>query len=405
LKNANAFGIFTVKVQLALAFMQYIPRNIQPPKESFFLLGPRGTGKSTWLKKAYPGALRLDLLDRENERLFLAKPERFQDFVAPLKKGDVCIVDEIQRAPDLIPVIHSLIEEHRGIQFILTGSSARKLRRSVGDLLGGRALLRHMHPFMAHELGEQFSLQTSMQYGQVPMIVQSEDPIEKLRAYVTVYLKEEVQAEGLVKQIGDFARFMEVATFSHGGIWTSTEIGREAGVKRQTVDNYLQVLQDLLLAFTIPVFTRKSKRALISHSKFYYFDVGIYRELRPRGPLDKEAEIEGPALEGLVAQHLRAWVDAQKETHRLYFWHTKTKIEVDFIVYGPRGFWAIEVKRSKNISPNDVKPLKIFQEEYPEAQCFLLYGGDKPQIVRDVLCLPVEEFLKQLTPENLLCKQ
>jgi len=385
--------------------MQYIPRNILPPIESFFLLGPRGTGKSTWLQKAYPGALRLDLLDRENERLFLAKPERLIDFVTPLKKGDICIIDEIQRAPDLIPVIHSLIEQQRGIQFILTGSSARKLRRSVGDLLGGRALLRHMNPFMASELKEAFSLTRALKHGLVPMIWQSEDPEEKLRAYVSVYLKEEVQFEGLVRQIGDFARFMEIATFSHGGIWTSTEIGREAGVKRQTVDNYLQVLQDLLLAFTIPVFTRRAKRALISHSKFYYFDVGIFRELRPRGPLDQEAEIEGPALEGFIAQHLRAWVDAQKETHRLYFWRTKSKVEVDFIIYGPRGFWAIEVKRNKAVSPNDVKSLNLFKEEYPEAECFLLYGGNQRQKVRGVLCVPIEEFLKHLTPNELICKQ
>lgn len=382
--------------------MKYIPRSIHPPKESFFLFGPRGTGKSTWLLEAYPNSLRLDLLDREVERRFLAKPERLLDFVTHLKEGEVCIIDEVQRVPQLIPVIHSLIEQKRGIQFILTGSSARKLRHSVGDLLGGRALLRHMPPFLASELKEEFSMEKALRYGLVPMIWQSKDPEEKIRSYVAVYLKEEVQAEGLVRQISDFARFMEVATFSHGNLWVSTEIAREAQVKRQTVDNYLQILEDLLLAFTLPVFTRKAKRALISRSKFYYFDVGIFRELRPTGPLDKEAELEGPALEGLVAQHLRAWVNAQKETHRLYFWRTRSQIEVDFVIYGPRGFWAIEVKRSSNLSPKDVKPLTIFQDEYPEAKCFLLYGGDKVQTIRDIPCIPVEEFLKSLQSENIL---
>lgn len=385
--------------------MHYVPRLITPPKESFFLFGPRGTGKTTWLLKNFPNALKLDLLDRETERKFLAKPERLLHFLSALNAKDICIIDEIQRVPDLIPVVHSLIEQQSEVQFILTGSSARKLRRSVGDLLGGRALLRHMHPFMASELKEAFSLQKALQFGLVPLIWQSMDPQEKLRAYIAIYLKEEVQAEGLVRQVGDFARFMEMATFSHGGLWVSTEIAREAHVKRQTVDNYLQILEDLLLAFTIPVFTRRAKRALVSRSKFYYFDVGVFRELRPKGPLDKEAEIEGPALEGLVAQHLRAWTLSQTETHHLYFWRTRTKIEVDFIIYGPRGFWAIEVKRSANISIHDIKPLKVFQEEYPEALCFLLYGGNKSQKIRDILCIPIEEFLKNLQPSTAVLER
>ncbi len=381
--------------------MHYIPRLIIPPKkESFFLFGPRGTGKSTWLAKSFPKALRIDLLDRETERKFLAKPERLIDYISSLNPGDVCIIDEVQRAPDLIPVIHVLIEKGSGIQFILTGSSVRKLRRSVGDLLGGRALLRHMHPFIGSELKEKFSLKRALQFGLVPLIWQSMESQEKLRAYISVYLKEEVQAEGLVRQVGDFVRFMEVATFSHGGLWASTEIARESHVKRQTVDNYLQILEDLLLAFTVPVFTRRAKRALVSRSKFYYFDAGVFRELRPKGPLDKEAEIEGPALEGLVAQHLRAWTQSQQDKHQLYFWQTRTKIEVDFIIYGPRGFWAIEVKRSSNPSPKDVKSLKIFKEEYPEATCFLLYGGDKKQKISNVLCVPIEEFLRELQPSR-----
>ncbi|MCB1115558.1 MAG: ATP-binding protein [Chlamydiia bacterium] len=380
--------------------MKYIPRHIQSTKESFFLLGPRGTGKSTWLKHTYPKALKIDLLDRETERSLLAKPERLLEMVAPLEKGDVCIVDEIQRVPELIPVIHSLIESQIGVQFILTGSSARKLRRSVGDLLGGRALLKTMPPFLASELQDRFSLEKALKHGTVPMIWQSENPDEKVRSYVSAYLKEEVQMEGLVRQIGDFARFMEVASFSHGSLWVSSEIARESAVKRQTIDNYLQILEDLLLAFTVPVFTRRAKRSLVSRSKFYYFDAGVFRELRPQGPLDKEAELEGPALEGLVATHLKGWAEAQQKTHHLYFWRTRSKIEVDFIVYGPKGFWAIEVKRGSTLSPSDVKPLKMFQSEYPEATCFLLYTGKIKQKISDILCVPVEDFLRELTSDR-----
>ena len=253
-----------------------------------------------------------------------------------------------------------------------------------------------MYPFIASELGEQFSLEKALQVGLVPIIWEANDPLEKLKTYVALYLKEEVQAEGLVRHIGNFARFMEVASFSHGSLLNTTEISREAQVKRQTVDNYLQILEDLLLAFTLSVFTRRTKRALVSHSKFYYFDTGIFRYLRPKGILDREAELEGPALEGLVAQHLRAWVQSQRETHQLSFWRTRTQLEVDFVVYGPKGFWALEVQRGKILSPSDMNGLKAFQEEYPEAKCCLLYTGDQRTTYRGFLCIPIKEFLLNL---------
>lgn len=381
--------------------MRYVPRNLIPPKESFFLLGARGTGKSTWLGHTYPHSVRVDLLLPEEERKYTAYPERIREVVAASPEG-VIVIDEIQRAPGILPVIHSLIEEGCRALFILTGSSARKLRREIGNLLGGRLLLRYMLPFFASELGDQFSLSKALKVGLIPMIWQAADPEEKIRNYVGVYLKEEVQAEGIVRQIGDFARFMEVASFSHGQLWKSTDIAREAQVKRTTVDNYLHVLEDLLLAFILPVFTRRAQRALISHPKFYFFDTGVFRSLRPQGPLDKEREIEGPALEGLVAQHLRAWVLSQKQPHQLAFWRTRTQLEVDFIVYGPKGFWAIEVKRSKDVSPADMRGLAAFKEEYPESTCFLLYNGPQRIKYRNILCIPVTEFLLHLQPESPL---
>lgn len=382
--------------------MNYVNRLIKPPKESFFLFGPRGVGKSTWLAHVYPNSLRLDLLDQEMERRFLAKPERLIDYVSTLNTGDICIIDEVQRVPNLIPVIHMLIEQKRGVQFILTASSSRKLKRTLGNLLGGRALLRYMHPFMAFELKEAFSLPAALKYGLIPMVWESLDRKEKIKVSVSTYLKEEVQAEGLVRQIEGFARFMEIATFSHGSLWVSTEIARESQIKRQTVDNYVQILEDLLLAFKIPVFTRRAKRDLISHSKFYFFDVGVFRELRPTGPMDKEAELEGPALEGLVAQHLQAWVLAQSDTYKLYFWRTRTQIEVDFVIYGLKGFWAIEVKRGREVFKEDIKSLLIFKEEYPESVPILLYGGQIEQNIEGVHCIPIEKFLLALNPDQLI---
>lgn len=381
----------------------YVSRFLIPPKkDSFFLFGPRGTGKSTWILHTYPNAHRIDLLNPEEERKYSANPERLREEIRAIAPGGICAIDEVQRVPRILPVVHALIEEKCGIQFILTGSSARKLRRSGSDLLGGRALVRHMPPFFASELGKEFSLERALQIGLVPVVWEADNAQEKLNAYAAIYLKEEVQAEGLVRQIGDFARFMEIASFSHANLLNTTQIARETQVKRQTVENYLQVLEDLLLAYTLPVFTRRAQRALISHPKFYYFDVGVFRNLRPRGPIDLEAELEGPALEGLVAQHLRAWVQAQSEPHQFAFWRTRTGLEVDFIIYGPRGFWAIEVKRSSILSPSDVRGLASFCEEFPEAQGLLVYGGKSRCIYRDILCVPVGEFLTAIHPKGTI---
>lgn len=380
----------------------YIPRKLSLTQESYFLLGPRGTGKSTWLLHQYPDAVRIDLLLGEEERKYSAYPERIRDLVQSSPAGTVFILDEIQRVPRLLPEIHSLIEQKLDVQFIMTGSSMRKLRRSVSDLLGGRALRKEMGPFLASELGTQFSLQKALLVGLIPLVWTSKDPVERLKYYIDLYLKTEVQAEGLVRQIGDFARFMEIASFSHGGIWTTSDISRESGVKRSTVDNYLQILEDLFLAFTISVFSRRAKRRLVAHSKFYFFDTGVYRALRPTGILDSSSEIEGMALEGLVAQHLRSWTQSQLQPHSLSFWRTETKLEVDFIVYGPRGFWAIEVKRSGNFGPDDVRAMKSFQEEYPEAKCLFLAPVKHADFYRGYPIVPIDQFLLNVSPENLL---
>lgn len=379
---------------------KYIQRILLPPKDSFFLLGPRGTGKSTWLLHSYPDAKHIDLLIPEQERRYLAAPERLHEITDSLSKGGVVILDEIQRVPSLLPIIHSLIEKKKGIQFIMTGSSARKLRREVGNLLGGRALLRVMPAFFASELGSNFDLEKALKVGLLPMVWEAEDPWEKIINYVGVYLREEVIAEGLVRQVGDFARFLEICSFSHGNLLNVNEIAREAQVKRTTVDNYLRIIEDLLIAFRIPVFTRRAKRALISHSKFYYFDTGIFRSLRPKGPLDKEAELEGPALEGLVAQHLRSWVLLQREPHQFCFWRTRSQVEVDFVIYGPKGFWAIEVKRGSDVSHKDLKALQIFCKEYPEAIPIFLYLGKERRKIKGIDCVPLTEFLLHLKPDK-----
>ena len=244
------------------------------------------------------------------------------------------VIDEIQKVPTLLDVIHRLIEEQKNVRFVLTGSSARKLRRGASNLLAGRLLQAEMHPFLASELGKDFELQQALRFGLIPLIWQAEDPAATLQAYVDLYLREEVQAEALVRDLGAFARFLEAISFAHGSLLNLSAVARECQIQRKTVEGYLGVLEDLLICFRIPVFSKRAKRQLIAHEKFYYFDVGVYRALRPAGPLDQPKEIEGISLEGLVAQHLRAWIAYRNRGERLYFWRTKSGSEVDFVVYG-----------------------------------------------------------------------
>ena len=380
----------------------YISRFFHAPSQSFFLLGPRGTGKTTWLRQKYPDALWINLLEPDIFRFYSAQPERLRDSLLAYPEKKTIIIDEIQMLPNLLTLIHSIIEEKSSYQFILTGSSARKLRREGVDLLAGRALLRHMHPFIASELKAHFQLEKALTQGMLPLVWDSANPESVLKSYCALYLKEEVYAGGLVRNVGNFSRFLEIISFSHANILTTTNIARECNVSRNTADSYLQILKDLLLAFTIPVFTKRAQRALSTHPKFYLFDSGVFSSIRPKGPLDRPQEIQGAALEGLVAQHLRAWIDSQQENYELAFWRTRSGLEVDFVIYGAGGFWAIEVKNSMNISPKDLHGLEAFREEYPEAHVLLLYRGKQRIIQKGILCLPCEEYLKHIYPEKLL---
>lgn len=380
------------------ANMEKISRFFRMPGGGFFLFGPRGTGKSTWLRQTMGDALWIDLLDPEAQRVYQARPERLKELIAAYPAARDVVIDEIQKAPALLDVVHALIESDRWLRFVLTGSSARKLRRGGFNLLAGRLVETTMHPFMAVELGAAFNLDRALRFGMVPLVTQSPDPEAVLRTYASLYLREEVQAEALVRDIGAFSRFLEAISFSQGSILNLAQVGRECQVGRKTVEGYLDILEDLLLCFRVPVFTKRAKRHLVSHDKFYYFDVGVYRSLRPSGPLDRPEEIEGPALEGLVAQHLMAWAAYRESPARLYYWRTKSGSEVDFVVYGPDTFWAVEVKRSGSIHGKDLRPLRTFCQDYPEAKACLAYLGRERLLIDGILCIPCRELLLGLDP-------
>jgi predicted AAA+ superfamily ATPase len=363
-------------------------------KKSFFLFGPRGTGKTTWLKHHLPQALFINLLQAEFYTLLLSNPSKLRSLIPP-GFDDWIILDEVQRVPALLNEVHDLIES-KGYRFVLTGSSARTLRRAGVNLLAGRALTYHMHPVTAVEQEGQFKVQQSLQLGHLPARFSEAEPTKYLKDYVQTYLREEVMQEGLTRNMANFSRFLEVASFSQGETISVSELAREAHIERSVADNYFSILEDLLIAIRLPVFSRKAKRKLMTQKKFYYFDVGVFRAIRPQGPLDSVAEMDGPALETLVLQEIRAINDYFAYDYQIYYWRTKSKLEVDFVLYGPNGLLAIEVKRSNQIQHKETRALREFKKDYPPASCYVFYGGSAVLYEEDVTIIPISQALLEL---------
>jgi uncharacterized protein len=361
---------------------------------SFFLFGPRGTGKTTWLHDRIPDALFFDLLESGIYTELLARPERIVEMLVSPENRWI-VIDEIQRIPMLLNEVHRLIES-RGYRFVLTGSSARTLRRKGVNLLAGRALSYHMYPLTAGEIGQDYSLEKALEIGHLPSVWVGAPPHEYLSSYIKTYLREEVLQEGLTRNIGAFSRFIETASFSQGDVLNQSQVARESAVERKTASGYFSILEDLLISFSLPVFSRRAKRRLVGHSKFYFFDTGVYRSIRPSGPLDSLQEIAGIALETLVHQELRAVNDYYRLGYSLYFWRTATGLEVDFILYGPRGLVAIEVKHSGRISTRDLSGLRAFGSDYPEARCILIYMGEREEVRDEIRVLPAKVAIVSL---------
>jgi uncharacterized protein len=382
--------------------MEIIKRYFKSPEGSYFLFGPRGTGKTTWLKTNCKNELIIDLLDPALYRRYIARPERLKELIEgnPDKKN--LIIDEIQKVPALLDVVHLIMEEKPQIRFILTGSNARKIKQKGVDLLAGRAVLRSLHPFMAAELENGFDLQKALNEGLIPLVFYAKNPADTLNSYINLYMKEEIQAEGLIRDIGSFARFLETISFSHATVLNLNNVARECEVKRETVGGYIEILYDLLIAYSLPVFAKRAKRAVIKHPKFYFFDAVVFRIIRPAGPLDRPGEIDGPCLEGLIAQHIRAWIDYSNSSYKFYYWRTQAGAEVDFVIYGEDGFWAIEVKNTKNVNRSQLRHLKTFCNDYPECKPAFIYRGNEKLLIDNILCIPCDEFLRNIEPGKSL---
>ena len=374
------------------------PRMLDIPDaacQSFFLFGPRGTGKTTWLKQRFPDAIYLDLLDHALYLELLARPQRLRDLIPPGHEGWV-VLDEVQRTPLVLNEVHRQIEE-AGRRFILTGSSARSLRRRGVNLLGGRARTYRLYPLTASEVAADFSLQRALVHGQLPSVYTQPDPENYLASYVENYLRQEVIEEGRTRNLGAFSRFLESASFSQAAPLNVAQVARDVGVDRKTAAAYFDLLEDLLIASRVPVFARRARRRVTVHPKFYLFDAGVYRTIRPSGPLDSPEEIDGAALETLVYHELRAAIAYRSLKLQLFFWRTAAGAEVDFVAYGGDGLFAIEVKRSRTVRSGDLRGLRQFKSDYPMARCTLLFGGDRREYRDGIDLLPVADALADPT--------
>ena len=370
-------------------------RDFAPPEDqTYFLFGPRGTGKSMFVEGFYKTGLFFDLLDARVFNELMADPSRLSPKI-PEGFADWVVIDEIQKIPALLDEVHRLIEK-RGVRFVLTGSSARRLRRENVNLLAGRALTCRLYPLTTRELGEDFDLGRSLRYGHLPAACTSRNPERFLKSYVKTYLQEEIQQEGLTRNLPAFSRFLEAASFSQASPLNVSAIARDCAVSRKIVENYFSILRDTLLSYEIPAFTRRAKRDVMRSVKFYFFDAGVFRAIRPAGPYDSDSEAGGLALETLVLQEIVARNDYGNDDYGIYYWRTRQDIEVDFILYGARGFKAIEVKHSGRARREDFKGLRQFKKEHPAADLLFVYSGARRYHEGEIEIVPAGTFLKSL---------
>lgn len=335
-----------------------IPRTFESPRQSFFLVGPRGVGKSTYLRINFPDAHVIDLLAEGVYQRLLANPGLLAAELRAVLDDRWVVLDEMQRLPALLNEVHRFIEE-KGLRFVLCGSSARKLKRAGVNLLAGRALYRAMHPFLPEELAEHFNLDDAMRYGLLPIVWDSDAREETLTAYAQMYLKEEIQAEALVRNLPGFARFLPIAALFHGQTVNVTNIAREAGVARTTVIGYLDILEETLLCFRLPAYETRLRVRERRLPKWYWCDPGIVRAMK-RVSGSPAPEERGALFEGLVAQLIRAYRDYRNLCDEFLYWGIagQRQTEVDFLLKRGEDFVAIEVKSGNTFAEAWCKGLR-----------------------------------------------
>lgn len=364
--------------------------------KSLFLVGPRMTGKSTLLREALPEALYLDLLDSDLFRRLSARPDYLRELVK--NKSKTVVIDEVQKLPEILDEVQRLIDQDKELRFALTGSSARKLKRGAANLLGGRALFLNLHPLVSPEIGRETRLLDRLNRGSLPAIIDSKYYERDLGAYVGVYLREEIQAEGLTRSIGNFGRVLETAALCNGQQVNFTQVGSDAQVPPRTVADYFQVFEDTLIGSILPSFRETKSRKAVAIPKFYFFDTGVARVLSRTGEIQKGSKAFGDAFEHLVYLEIKAYLDYSFSNARLSYWRSESKIEVDFVVDNKI---AIEAKGTETVTSSHLKGLRALGEDFPNMQKIVVSMEPRPREVDGIRILPLDEFLKDLWSGNL----
>ena len=367
-----------------------------PKRQSAFLWGPRKTGKTTYLRASFPGSLTYDMLQTDLFLEFTKRPFLLREQLLaadPKQLKEPVIIDEVQKVPQLLDEIHWLIE-NKGLRFILCGSSARKLKRGRGNLLGGRAWRYEMHPLVSAEVAD-LNLLRVLNRGMIPVHYLQEDYHKSLQAYLRDYLKEEVFAEGLTRNIPAFSRFFDAMGYSHGELTNYANIARDCGVDAKTVKEYYQILVDTLLGAMIEPYKRRQERQVITKAgKFYLFDVGVAGAITQRHIPQERGEQFGKALEHFILMEILAHRAYQELDYDVNFWRAKSGLEVDFVL--GRGEVAIEVKGASRIDNADLRPLKVFMEEYLPKKAFIVCNERMPRMHENIHVLPWRDFLSRL---------
>lgn len=363
-------------------------------KKSCFLFGPRQCGKTSLVRATLPDAHVFDLLSG-NTFTRLARNPNYIDETC--RDHRPVVIDEIQKLPSLLDEVHRLIEE-KGIRFLLTGSSARKLRKGGVNLLGGRARVRNLHPFSAAELGDSFDLNRALNHGLVPGIWDSDDPQEDLSGYVSLYLEQEIMQEGATRNLPAFSRFLEVAALSSGEQINYQALASDAQIARSTVQEYFKILKDTLLAREVPVWRKGRSRKTVETAKFYLFDTGVTRCLQGRRELAPGTTEYGHAFESWVLHELASYADTFRRDAEIAYWRTRTNLEVDFVVNGEV---AIETKTTRNATRDDLKGLRAIGEEGSFRHRILVSGEPRLREVDGIVILPWREFINRLWAGNL----
>lgn len=369
--------------------------------DSIFLFGARQTGKTTLIEELFPEAPRYDLLDSVTYERLQRTPSLLRQELETLPPDTLVVIDEIQQIPILLNEVHWLIV-NRNLRFVLSGSSARKLKRSGANMLGGRALRNNLFPLVSCEIND-FDIMRAIHHGMIPRHYLSPNANvlwRRMQAYITVYLKEEIKAEALVRNLTTFNRFLEVAAMTDGEIVVWKNIAQDCGIDSKTVKEYFSILEETLVGYLIPAYTKKVKRDIRQSPRFYYFDLCIPNYLLGRKHLQPGSSDFGHAFEHLMIQEIVAYLGYHYVDGGLSYWHTYSELEVDAIIGD--ALVAIEFKSSKEVQPRHLSSLKAFREEHPNCRCIVVSMDERPRLMQGFEILPANTFLKMLWDDEIV---